>query len=1282
MDGGIKFPRSTTNLDIMASQRLTIPNQNTRIPAKPLRQTTHGFLQNIWCELRLIVALSMRLPTRPVRDQIQSRRTDTPGGYNRHEAMIRQHGNNRRQDTTHTDNRDYQRSTSRSTTQSTNAGQNRYMALNPEATCDDILGLTTANDWTIVTHRRMQNAGSRRRGKEVATISLTTGPLATKQQTPPAKVEAHVGVPTCGDAQVEAHVDQSTRGDTHPSPIPSPNPGVTPLTKRLDAQSDVPGMLQLLRRIREVTLMTTETLQDEGGRPPTSTTTTTTTAAPTLIGLIRADHDIDHDSVENDQTAACKAARHAEGREHPQRMMDPAHRAEHYCQTLGPLTDEERHDIISRYLMEGRWVDNDREDVPGKPATNRMPTCPETSAGGCKLTAEGTPNLTTRHWHAEPSVGGTSSLPLEGRQRTTSLATRGNHPTAGEEDPIIAIDTLTDKRREKLREVLLESNVPLTKADLWEILMQIKSETLKEETHPAVVTTLVHSSKLIQLPSARTGKTLMPGNTLDEEELWDAFMRDDQEDMLSQLLGDDNANNNPPRGSDAWYRFVYEARELKDPDRISPRLNEFLDDEYDVLPLGEDDEASDFSEGEQDNTQPLRERDNYRVSLQHAYLGNPTVYPQHEDDKSFYDEEDEGKGGGHPLSDDEDPGDAGTDLSNPQRGLTNWTYKPEDLEELRATQVEAPAVVPAGGDTLPMPFPLPGHGPMPFIDRADSLSHKLGMPKADDDDDRFAPIPALSSVDDPQEDNFTVTAIWHTLMDGNREDCPTGVTQMPADRELIVEETCMVMWEIAVPPTLARRDAGPALPPPSLTHDIIKGRSPLDDPPPSLYPRWAFLVSLTLASRFSAWEIGCCERAIDYAIGWTLWVGQTSSRRSLPRLCDSHASAGAVSTVMEVVRRNHSLTRDALSLKTMISPPFSSTATAHTCMPTGKGDGTTTRDKTTHATTRLNRGTARAAHTFRDDSSGPAPLHKTVHEPNPGSDTLGSETASNDAVSPVDRPMGTGGTRAAETGRHATVNDQGGTGDRPTQHLDTDKRGKTMTSPGTKGRVVNEKCDVLGADCTEQVNPPTIYFTAYDRRAEDNNRHANAVQYTHDTRNQVALALGQRCARRPIGCGQDTTTWDSDVSQATSPRLTNSLPNILPHTRGSDYPGRPSGYRSPTCFKPPLTADPRHGLDPFVIMEADSLRRGVFSRFSTSPSVSPTLNDLANANTADSITMGGETMMLQSYRQVTQPMEYKVVYNWKDTQHLRNYMLRPGVNPAEHKISPREDDFQGTNTAI
>ncbi|KAH9066103.1 hypothetical protein EDB83DRAFT_2598412 [Lactarius deliciosus] len=106
----------------MTLARSSTTNDNQTLAECMARETTTDD-DDAECrrELRLIVALSMRLPTRSVHDQIQSRRTDTTGGYDRHDATIRQHGTNQRQDTAHTGDGDYQRSTFRSTTQPNNA---------------------------------------------------------------------------------------------------------------------------------------------------------------------------------------------------------------------------------------------------------------------------------------------------------------------------------------------------------------------------------------------------------------------------------------------------------------------------------------------------------------------------------------------------------------------------------------------------------------------------------------------------------------------------------------------------------------------------------------------------------------------------------------------------------------------------------------------------------------------------------------------------------------------------------------------------------------------------------------------------------------------------------------------------------------------------------------------------------------------------------------------------------------------------------------------------------
>ncbi|KAH8986781.1 hypothetical protein EDB86DRAFT_3212220 [Lactarius hatsudake] len=248
-DSGITFPHSKNDNQIPTKRMAwepTTDNDNDR------RRDS-----------RLITALPQRrgqLPTRPVRDQRQSQQTDTP---NRYETTIRSHGTNRCQDTTRTDNGDYQRSTSRPTTQPTNAGRNRYAALNSDATCNDAHTTRMPDAWTLATHKRKRTTG-----KDTIPTPSRPDPSkgGTQSRLETAEVEAHAGVPARGDAQ--------------PPLIPSPDPGATPLTKRLDAQSDVfgvararsPRLLQMLARVREAR-SNAETLQAGEDRPPTATTT-------------------------------------------------------------------------------------------------------------------------------------------------------------------------------------------------------------------------------------------------------------------------------------------------------------------------------------------------------------------------------------------------------------------------------------------------------------------------------------------------------------------------------------------------------------------------------------------------------------------------------------------------------------------------------------------------------------------------------------------------------------------------------------------------------------------------------------------------------------------------------------------------------------------------------------------------------------------------------------------------------------------------------------------------
>ncbi|KAH9163349.1 hypothetical protein EDB89DRAFT_1912724 [Lactarius sanguifluus] len=426
-DSGIKFPHKHN--DIMASQQLTIYNNDT----------LHTEMQ----------------PTRGhMRTQANTRR-----GNSQKSAMtpMTPHAN--------------------STQVNANTDGNRYALLDPDATCDDVSATVTTHGWTTVTHKRKQMPGK----DETATLLRFNPPKGSPQSRcrTTNKAEAHVAESTCGDAhsEVEAHVANPTCGDTESSPLPSPEPRVTPLTRHLNVQSDALGVdharairIQELRRwaqeatigavqagvepeperVQVATSMIDETAQIEEAHP-------TTPANETMV--FREETPGEHNTI------------------------DPLARAEQYASMLGPLTDEERHDAISQYLMKGRWTCEDKEDALDKP------TSTEVDIGRCESTEESRPlrwettNLnphdTMRACRTErkrkflSATGRTAEDDISHHPRKSSInreeattpskdtiaqmikAGLADHKRPGggrltpddstEEDPIVAIDTLTDK---------------------------------------------------------------------------------------------------------------------------------------------------------------------------------------------------------------------------------------------------------------------------------------------------------------------------------------------------------------------------------------------------------------------------------------------------------------------------------------------------------------------------------------------------------------------------------------------------------------------------------------------------------------------------------------------------------------------------------------------------------------------------------------------------------------------------------------------------------------------
>ncbi|KAH9164708.1 hypothetical protein EDB89DRAFT_1911973 [Lactarius sanguifluus] len=1132
----------------------------------------------------------------------------------------------------------------------TNPSKNRYALLNPNAMCNEIPETATTHGWTVVTHKQKRTTGRDAKPTPSSPNPPTNNPCLQPRAI--TEVEAHAGITVCGDAhaeveahagmpahgdahaKVEAHTGVPARGDARPSPVPSPDPGVAPLTKRLDTQSDVLGvahmqsprmaemlrkteescpsnphvrssrMLELRRRIRAAT----ETSRVEEACPP----------IPNATETHRATTNDGHDLPDDEQTS---------GREDSRRAVDPMCRAKRYCQTLGPLTDDERDNAISQYLMEGRWTDEEEEeDAPVKPAHRMLPIV-ETNTGYCGRT-EG--------W-GSPREATDANYGCQSKEQPAP-------DDKEEENPVMAINTLTDEEREELREVLSESDAPLTKADLWRILGQIKDrrhhnspEVHEEETNPTVTTDLIHMPGSVQLPSTQTDKTLAPGDTLDDEELWDAFTRDDREDMLSQLLRDDDTDDDIPRGfrgSNARYGSAYRPSELEDPDSAEDTLSNsyngltvsdrtykpgYLDDEQEC-PSESDDGVSDFDTGERD------EQHGYGIPLQRAYPDDPAIYPQREnnedsgsdgdtlsdlysrpaywtykskdeDNKSFDNKEGRIEDGRRPLRED----DAETSLPDSHSGLTGWTNKPVDSEE-EDEERDNPPNSREEGDAKTF---TDNHDDNEATDVDREAQHDV-RPFINEGQYNIQPFIAEEHDEgDPREE---IELELHGLGQAH------GLTATPTIKPPSPRH------DYDAPPFANRVD--------SVSHDLGMTRGQ----PPRTHD-----LSITLRRE----RTGSTSHDLkgDQCTGG--WEGQLASTaeegNSDSMCCDAKHTPDAGITYTQdlrfVVRTETVLTQERTILDTATD--------ANTALPNSPVKVVANRPAEGQAVPRPSvhlKEDRRLARNPTDDRPFPDQRHMT-------------RKASNATLSDL---ADDGSTIAEGTMPYAlTVNHE-----RPSKHHDD--------------TIPPDQPDIRGGD-------PVAITSTLPRSAQ-----WCYISYTYTT--VVGATVPLTCPRvdarasrpmfRPTYHGR---AWPRAVP---TQHLTTLL-DILSRPPEARYLRTQSSDASrlhPTtslAYVPPRV----------VIMEADCLRRGVISPSSGSSTTTNTRQGTNRTNVADNIMVRGETTTSPSRLRVTQPTEHKVARDWEDMRHLRDYTPTEEipVDPTRcstYRVRCRENGFHSKNGAI
>ncbi|KAH9022752.1 hypothetical protein EDB83DRAFT_2658852 [Lactarius deliciosus] len=858
----------------------------------------------------------------------------------------------------------------------------------------------------------------------------------------------------------------------------------------------------------------------------------------------------------------------------------------------------------------------------------------------------------------------------------------------------------------------------MTKADLWEVLTQIKSsrrrdspETREEETRPIGTTVLVRTPGPIQLPNAGADETLLtPGDTLDDEELWDAFTRDDREAMLCRLLGDSDVGDNSPEESDARYGSAYETRRLEDPDGREDTLSNsyselayrtyksededdeaFYDkgyyddkDKYRVTPSEkDDDEALDFDEGERDDTQPRgdEEHSGYKTPLQRTCPVNPADGPQHEDDKS--------------------PGDDGDTPFDPSNGLTGRTYGTEDSDDEYGIllQRDHDAYLQRKDD---QPFYGEArYDVQPFIDEGhDEDDNRKEIKRESRDPGRAHYLTATPATTDDKEEVADPTKINERPEICNVTDRPTrAYNDTTLDHHALVTrpKTTRAHALSSAQPSTDESEGG-NVDPAAISDARLDNEHDTDEES----ARCGF------EQGTSRLDGPCNSDDLDNSSPWPDKYSEDTQRTQSPSTATG----------------DHEITAKPKPVPSVGDPRNDNLTVTVTCHVPTDNDPEEYPGGAAQTPTGGRLITEEARMVTREVAVPPTPTRRgadpVLPPPPPARANAGQRSPPNDPTpslcpcwaflaSLILAPK----FRAWRTGTYERTADYADGGDPstnlviPARARDIDIRRWSYANPSAVGRHMmshdpddrpkdaedcgnipeiaptlpqfTQRID-LGYDCNPLVGAAAFRDPVTDYAGRDVDAGATDILHADDADDPVT---GTRDDAWPTRSRNGLTYHEWPRSRAMPKPRVVTLLSLLSQTPDARYPCTPS----PDGYGLHPTTHPAHILPPMVIMEDDRLRRGVISRLSRFVTVSPTINDLTNANTAYSITNEGETTTSQHRLRVTQPTKHKVTHEWGDIRHLRDYTSAEEipVDPTKrrkYQIMLREQSFKGVKLAI